>query len=277
MVESAIIDAPASTKGRILAQAVRRRPHVWLSPLVFAGLIALWWSATDVFGVPAYVLPAPEAVLGSLVAGLAKGPFDPSGFWLHTGITVWEAILGFVLGSVLGAGLGFALSHWRLLGQVSYPYIVAFQALPKVALAPLMVVWFGFGLEGKVFITAVIAFFPVLVNVIAGYQAVEPERLELARACRASEWATLSKIIVPSCLPFLFAGLSSASVLAILGAIVGEFVGARAGLGMLLMQYNQSLELAPLFAVIVILGVIGCLMNYIVTLFERRYCYWARR
>ena len=192
-------------------------------------------------------------------------------------MTLWEATLGFALGSLLGGALGFALCQWRLLGSVSYPYIVAFQSLPKVALAPLMVVWFGFGLDGKIVITAVIAFFPVLVNVMAGRQSIEPERIELARSCRASEWRLFTKIIFPSCLPYLFAGLSTASVLAVLGAIVGEFVGASAGLGMLLMQYNQSLELAPLFAVIIILGVIGCAMNYAVAALERRYCDWARR
>jgi NitT/TauT family transport system permease protein len=173
--------------------------------------------------------------------------------------------------------LGFALSHWPLLGRSWYPYIVGFQSLPKVALAPLMVVWFGFGLEGKVFITAIITFFPVLINTMAGYQSVEPERIELARSCNASEWHLLSKIILPSCLPFLFAGLSVASVLAILGAVVGEFVGASAGLGMLLMQYDAQMQLAPLFAVIVLLALIGYLMNTAVGILERRYCFWAQR
>ena len=175
-------------------------------------------------------------------AVLGRAPWDKAGYWYHSGITVWEAVLGFFIGSAAGALLGFALSHWPIAGKGCYPYIVGFQSLPKVALAPLMVVWFGFGLEGKVFITAIITFFPVLVNTMAGYQSVEPERIELARSCNASEWQLLTKIIIPSCLPFLFAGLSVASVLAILGAVVGEFVGASAGLGMLLMQFNQSME-----------------------------------
>jgi NitT/TauT family transport system permease protein len=181
------------------------------------------------------------------------------------------------IGSALGALLGLVLSHWPILGKSWYPYIVGFQSLPKVALAPLMVVWFGFGLEGKVFITAIITFFPVLVNMMAGYQAVEPERIELARSCNASELHLFTKIIIPSCLPFLFAGLGVASVLSILGAVVGEFVGASAGLGMLLMQFNQAMEISQLFAVILLLGVIGFLMNYVVSLVERRYCFWAQR
>jgi len=256
---------------------LRRYPQFTISPAILAALLAAWWLATDVLGAPAYVLPPPEDVLRALTAGLSRSPWDNASYWYHAGITVWEALLGFAIGSALGALLGLVLSHWPLLGRSWYPYIVGFQSLPKVALAPLMVVWFGFGLEGKVFITAIIAFFPVLVNTMAGYQAVEPERIELARSCDASEWHLLTKIIIPSCLPFLFAGLGVASVLSILGAVVGEFVGARAGLGMLLMQYNQSMEIAPLFAVILLLGIIGFLMNHTVGLFERRYCFWAQR
>jgi NitT/TauT family transport system permease protein len=237
----------------------------------------MWWLATHRLGVPPYVLPAPDDVLRSAIAGLSLGIFNPSSYWFHAGVTIWEAILGFVLGSVFGAVLGIALSHWTILGKVSYPYIVAFQSLPKVALAPLMVVWFGFGIDGKVLITAVITFFPVLANMMAGYQSVDPDRIELARSCKASEFDLLTKIILPSSLPFLFAGLSTASVLAILGAIVGEFVGASAGLGMLLMQYNQSLETAPMFAIIIILGLIGCLLSYAVSMLQRRYCFWIYR
>jgi NitT/TauT family transport system permease protein len=256
---------------------IRRYPQLTISPAILVALLVVWWLASHVLGAPAYVLPPPEDVWHATVRGLSRAPWDLGGYWYHTGITVWEALLGFAIGSASGAVLGLALSHWPILGKSSYPYIVGFQSLPKVALAPLMVVWFGFGLEGKVLITAIITFFPVLVNTMAGYQAVEPERIELARSCNASEWHLLTKIIIPSCLPFLFAGLGVASVLSILGAVVGEFVGARAGLGMLLMQFNQAMEIAPLFAVILLLGVIGFFMNYAVVLVERRYCFWAQR
>jgi NitT/TauT family transport system permease protein len=255
----------------------RRYPQFTISPALLVMMVAGWWLATDVLGMPAYVLPPPEQVMRALIGGLSRAPWDKAGFWYHAGITVWEALVGFAVGSFFGAFLGLVLSHGPLLGKSWYPYIVGFQSLPKVALAPLMVVWFGFGLEGKVFITAIITFFPVLVNMMAGYQAVEPERIELARSCNASEFHLLTKIIIPSCLPFLFAGLGVASVLSILGAVVGEFVGASAGLGMLLMQYNQAMEIAPMFAVILLLAVIGFLMNHIVSLVERHYCFWAQR
>jgi len=259
------------------ASVFHRYPQLTLSPIILVGLIAAWWLATHVVGTPAYILPTPEDVLLATAAGLGRPPWDKASYWYHAGVTVWEALAGFAIGSAFGAIIGLALSHWPILGRSWYPYIVGFQSLPKVALAPLMVVWFGFGLEGKIFITAIITFFPVLVNMMAGYQAVEPERIELARSCNASELDLLTKIIIPSCLPFLFAGLGIASVLSILGAVVGEFVGASAGLGILLMQYNQALETSPMFAVILLLAVIGFLMNYVVTLVERRYCFWAQR
>jgi NitT/TauT family transport system permease protein len=269
---------PSSTLAREARPGIfRRYPQVTISPAILVALLGAWWLASNVLGAPAYVLPPPQEVLQATIRGLSRAPWDKASYWYHGGITVWEALFGFAIGSALGAILGLVLSHWPILGRSWYPYIVGFQSLPKVALAPLMVVWFGFGLEGKIFITAIITFFPVLVNMMAGYQAVEPERIELARSCNASEWHLLTKIIIPSCLPFLFAGLGVASVLSILGAVVGEFVGATAGLGMLLMQYNQSMEIAPLFAVILLLAVIGFLMNYLVSLFERRYCFWAQR
>jgi NitT/TauT family transport system permease protein len=255
----------------------RDKPEWIVSPALLAALFLAWHEATHVFKVPQFILPPPEQVWAALIGGLATGPFDQSGFWYHTGITVWEALLGFLLGSSIGAALGFAIAHWRLFERVAYPYIVAFQALPKVAIAPLLVIWFGFGIDGKVLITSVITFFPLLVNAIAGYQSVDPDRIDLARSCNASGWQILWKIVLPSALPFIFAGLNVATVLAILGAIVGEFVGARAGLGMLLMQYDQTMEIAPLFAVLLILGLVGFAMNFALRLIERRCCFWAQR
>ncbi len=262
---------------RRLAARVRRKPEWSISPAVLAALLIAWHVATHAFRVPEFILPSPEQVWAALLGGLALGPFDQSGFWYHTGITLWEALLGFFLGSGVGAALGFAIASSRLFERVAYPYIVAFQALPKVAIAPLLVIWFGFGIDGKVLITSIITFFPLLVNAIAGYQSVDPDRIDLARSCNATRWQILWKIVMPSALPFLFAGLNVATVLAVLGAIVGEFVGARAGLGMLLLQYDQNMQIAPVFAVLLILGLVGFLMNLAIRLLERRFCFWAQR
>ena len=243
----------------------------WLRPLIFLSLLfGLWDVAIRIFQIPPYQIPAPKTVIVSLWTE-----------WTDLLAEAWPTTVatveGFLLSAIFGISVAVLIAGSRTVEAYVYPLLVFSQSIPKIAIAPLFVVWFGFGLEGKIFITAIITFFPVLVNMMAGYQAVEPERIELARSCNASEWHLLTKIIIPSCLPFLFAGLGVASVLSILGAVVGEFVGASAGLGMLLMQYNQSMEIAPLFAVIVLLAVIGFLMNYVVSLFERRYCFWAQR
>lgn len=254
-----------------------RHPHMIVTPLVIVGLVALWQVAVTGFDLPEFVLPAPKVVWRSLMFGLSRSPFDASGYWYHAGITIFESVLGLLLGSVVGIVLGFAMAQWKGLEIAGYPFTVAFQSLPKVALAPLLVIWFGFGFEGKVYITTIITFFPVLVGAISGAQSVEPERLELARSCNADEWQIFTKIILPSSLPYLFAGLNVASALAVLGAIVGEFVGAKAGLGMLLMQYDQAMEIAPVFAVLLLLGVIGFAFNHIIKVAERRFCFWAQR
>lgn len=260
-----------------IAKAARRRPEWTLSPLIGLFALGAWAFATHRMGVPEYILPKPELVWAALAAGLARAPWDAGGLWYHAGVTVYEALAGLLIGASVGAVIGFALGSSRALERTVYPFIVAFQALPKVALAPLLVVWFGLGIDGKIYVTAIITFFPVLVSAIAGSHAVEPERIDLARSCNARPLQILRKIIIPSALPFLFAGLNVASALAVLGAVVGEFVGARAGLGMLLIQYNQAMEMAPMFAVLILLGLIGYLMNHAVVVAERRCCFWANR
>ena len=254
-----------------------RRIDLLVSPVVLIALVAVWHFVTVRFAIPIFILPPPLDVWQSLVAGFSVGPFDRSGFLYHAGVTFAEAGLGFFLGSLVGIVLGFIVASSKLIERVAIPYIVAFQSLPKVALAPLLVIWFGFGYEGKVVITSVITFFPLLINSIAGYHSVDPDRIDLARSCNASSLQILWKIILPSSLPYIFAGLNIASVLAILGAIVGEFVGAQSGLGMLLMQYNQSMQIAPVFAVLFILALGGFLANSAIRALERRLCFWAQR
>ena len=269
---------PASTSPAWSATTLLRRYPQWtISPLIAIAILLAWMIATDRLGVPEYVLPPPGAVLLALSDGLWRAPTDPGGYWYHTGITLYEALAGLLLGATIGAFLGFALGASRILERSIYPFIIAFQALPKVALAPLLVIWFGLGFNGKIYITAIITFFPVLISALSGSHAVDPERLDLARSCNAKPLQILRKIVIPSAMPFLFTGLNVASALAMLGAIVGEFVGARAGLGMLLIQYDQSMEIAPLFAVLIILAVVGYAINHAVRIAERHYCFWSQR
>jgi NitT/TauT family transport system permease protein len=256
---------------------IRKRPDLTISPLLLVLLIALWHYATRNLGIPVFILPPPAEVWAAFVAGVMTGPKDLAGFWYHGGVTIAESLLGFFIGSGVGVVMGFALARWKFMESVALPYIIGFQALPKVALAPLLIIWFGFGIEGKVLISAILSFFPVLVNSMAGYRSVDPTGIDLARSCNASEWQIFCKIILPGSLPFVFAGLNVASILAMLGAIVGEFVSARSGLGFLLLQYQQSMQIAPVFAVLIVLAFVGYAMNIAVRLVERRYCFWVER
>lgn len=243
--------------------------------LVLAVLIGLWYAAVHAFNVPTYIIPPPEAVGIALANGLGTGFMDTRGFWYHMGVTASEAVIGFVIGSGLGIVAGICVARWKIVEIIVYPYVIALQAMPKVAIAPLIIIWFGFDITGKIVLTSVITFFPLFVNTMAGYLSVDRDRIDFARSCNASELQILHKIILPSALPSIFAGLSVASVLALLGALVAEFVGARAGLGMLLMQYNQSMQLGSVFAILFVLAVLGFLANWSIKSLERRFCGWA--
>lgn len=255
----------------------RERPEWVLSPLLFVIAITTWHFLTTTFDIAEFVLPPPGAVWASLVNGLSYPLSHPGGYWYHVGVTGTEALLGFALGCSGGIVMGMSVAHSRIVERVLYPYIIAFQSLPKIAVAPLFVIWFGFGLEPKVFITTIITFFPLLVNSIAGANSVDPDRIDLARACNASRWQIFVKITLPSSMPFIFAGLNMAAVLAILGAIVGEFVGAQAGLGMLILQKNELLDIPGVFSLLIVLAAMGLSLHLSVRILERRVCFWAQR
>lgn len=247
-----------------------------VSLAIFVGILALWWAVTASGMVAAYIVPPPQEVLTWLISGFSQPLSSQASFTYHTFITMQEAFYGFVIGSALGIVGGMALAHWPAAERIVYPYVVAFQALPKVAIAPLLVVWFGFGLEAKVLTVVIMTFFPLLVNSIAGYHAVEADRIDLARAANATQLQIFRLIILPSAAPFIFAGLHMAAVIALLAAIVAEFVGAQAGLGLLLLQYNNSMQMGGVFAILVILGVIGFVLNYLMQWLEAYFCFWVR-
>lgn len=275
--------APVETAPAALPPARRRNPRLRAlrEPAMSAGLLVallgLWWLATARLGVQAFVLPPPAEVVGWLIKGFSLPYGNPASLWYHTAVTVQEAVAGFVLGSSLGIVIGMALAHWTTAERVLSPFIVAFQSLPKIAIAPLLVVWFGFGIEAKIITATVITFFPLLVASITGYHSVEPDRIDLARSCNATPAQIFWKIILPSALPFVFAGLHVGVVMAILGAITGEFVGAQAGLGLLLLQYNNDMQVGGVFSILLLLGAFGFVLNFAMRRLEARFCFWARR
>src|SRR5207249_8001556 len=181
----------------------------------------------------------------------------------HFWITFSESLLGFLIAAAAGIVLGTVIAQFRLLERTLYPYVVAFQTLPKIAVAPLLVVWLGFGVSAKVVIAALVAFFPVLVNVIVGLKTVDAPKLDLMRSLAASRWQTFRFVTFPNALPFVFAGLDIAIVFGVLGAIVGEFVGSQRGLGNLILQFHTALDIASMFAVLLLLAVLGVALHLV--------------
>jgi NitT/TauT family transport system permease protein len=166
------------------------------------------------------------------------------------------------------------IGQFPLLERTLYLYVVAFQTIPKVAIAPIIVIWFGYGVSSKIVITATIAFFPVLANTIVGLRATPPDQLELLLAYTADRWQVFWKVKVYQALPYIFVGLDVAVVLSIIGAIVGEFVGSQAGLGYLIMQRNFSMDMAGTFAILVVLSIMGMVFHGVVQFVQRRVVYW---
>jgi NitT/TauT family transport system permease protein len=246
------------------------RGDVLLSASTLAGFVVLWEATVRLLGVPEIVLPPPTSVVGALYSIIASGAV-----FVHLGITLTEILLGFAIGAVAAFVLGSLIALFRFVDRMIYPYMIAVQAVPKVALAPLLVIWFGFGLESKILMTAVIAFFPILVNTVVGLRHVEQDRLDLMVALKATRWQTFRFVRLPTALPFIFAGLDVGIVLSVIGAIVGEFVGASGGLGYLLLVYNADLKIAAVFALLIILAVLGILLHGCVMIVQRRVMFWA--
>lgn len=249
---------------------VRTRPHLPLIPMVFVVVVTVWEWVVRVWEIPPFLAPAPSAIAASLAGGLASRLYLAH-FW----VTLYEALLGFLIAAVAGMALGAVIAQFRLVEQTFYPYLVALQTLPKIAIAPLIIVWFGFGISSKIIIAATVAFFPVLVNVIVGLKTIDQAKLDLMRSLRASRWQTFRLVRLPNALPFVFAGLDIAIIFSVLGAIVGEFVGSQRGLGNLILQFNFSLDIAGVFAVLILLALMGVMLHLIMQAIQKRLIFWA--
>ncbi len=239
--------------------------------IVFVLFIGGWEAIIRALQVESFLVPAPSAVIVAFVRGFAQ-----ANYLGHAAITCFQAVSGFLLGSALGIAIAVMVVVFPALERIVYPYIVALQTVPKVAVAPLIVVWFGFGMESKVIIVALVSLFPVLVNVMAGLKSVDQDRLDLLASLSASRWQILRFLRFPNALPFLFAGLNTAIVFAVIGAIVGEFVGANRGIGFLILQANFSLDIAAAFALFMVLSIMGVTLHSILQAIQRRVLFWNR-
>jgi NitT/TauT family transport system permease protein len=254
---------PPAPAGGALARSV-----VGLWPLVvaFAAFVAIWKLVVILGGLPLFILPPPEAVAVRFVTAWTDGTMAP-----HAATTLGEVVLGFAVGSGIGLATGYALARSRLVERLLSPYLVAAQAVPILALAPLLALWFGPGLLAKVIICGLIVFFPVAIATMVGIRSVDRGLLELGRSIRATRRQILITLEIPSALPSILGGLRVGVTLAVVGAIVGEWAGADRGLGVLVNLARGSLFDIPLmFATLVTIALLGIGLYLVVVLAERR-------
>jgi NitT/TauT family transport system permease protein len=250
-------------------------PEVLGIPALIILIIVLWAVAVEVFDVRSVIMPTPAAVWNSLVAGLAVDPTQPGSYYQHALVTLSEIVAGFGIGAIIGLVLALVLSQIRILERIIHPLVVGFQSVPKIAVAPLFIIWFGFGSESKIALVSLITFFPVLVAGLAGFKSVERERLDVMRSLGASRGQTFTKLVLPGSLPFLFTGLEISLVHAMTATIVAEFLAGRSGLGVLIVQMQQVLDTAAIFSVLVILGVMGWVLVLILATIRKKLVFWS--
>lgn len=241
------------------------------------GLVMLgaWWLVAELEFVSRILLPGPAETFEELwdtTKNIASGGHIAEGLW----ITTQEVVLGFLLAAITGFVLGVIVGETRLGRKAVMPYLVSFNALPKVAFAPVFVAWFGFGVNSKIVMALFIAFFPVIVDTAAGMYAADDDTLMLFKSMESTRWQTLRKLKLPSALPFIFAGLKTAAVFSVVGAVVGEYLGGGHGLGELIRFSAQTLRIDRVFALIVYLGIIGLVLFGLVAWAERKLLFWQK-
>lgn len=234
----------------------------WLTiAAVHVGMIVLWQALVTVFPIPSFVLPAPTTVLASLA--------KPNYGWLeNTLVTAAEIFGGYALSVALGVALALLFSWSRIMTLLVFPLLVTLNMIPKVALGPLVIVWFSYGIGTNILITFTLCFFPILLTTVRGLNEVEPDILDLVRSLKGSRWQAFRYIQLPGSLPYIFSGMKVAAILAVAGAVVGEFIASERGLGYLMIQVQASLDTPAMFMAVVLLTLLGIALYLTVMLME---------
>jgi NitT/TauT family transport system permease protein len=247
-----------------LASSRWRGLHV---ALVVIGFFAFWQLAHMLFQPPNYILPAPIAIFAELATA-------PAWYFDHGVRTVGATLMGFAIALLLGGLAAIGIVYSRVLENTLYTLLVALNSVPKIALAPLFILWLGTGLESKVAISFLIAIFAIVVDTVLGLRSVDPDAVDLIRSMRGSPLQTFLWLRLPNALPYLFAGMKVAISLALVGTIAGEFVASQAGLGYVILAAQGALQTTRVFASVVLLGILGTLLFYSVELIESLVCPW---
>ncbi len=235
-------NAPATTPNRL-------RDEILPPVLILVLVLGVWQLAVRALDIPPWLLPAPTDVVERF--------FKTNNLWYHTGLTVLEAIAGFLISAALGVSLSAGIVHSRFLERGVFPYVIVSNAIPIIAIIPLLTIWFGFGIAPKVMICAIISFFPIVTNTTRGLKATDRRIIEFMRSINATRWEILLKVQLPSALPFIFASFKIAASLALVGAVVAEFYSSDTGLGYLIITSATQLRTDLLFVSIVVLAALG--------------------
>ncbi len=254
-----------------MTASTRRVAVSWLGPLVtFAGLILLWAAAVRVFDWPIWLVPSPEDVWRALVDNRSLLPHQ-------TWVTLVESVAGFALAVAIGIPVAVGIASSRLLERTVYPILLGLNAVPKIAIAPILILWMGFGYGPKIAVSFLLCVFPIVISTATGLGSTPPEIVELSRSLCATRRQTFLRFRFPWALPQIFVGLKVAISLAVIGAVIGEFVGASEGLGWVIVNSGANVNTALAFGAMAILAVMSVALFYAIVLAEKLLVPWAER
>ncbi|KGA95974.1 ABC transporter permease [Alkalihalobacillus alcalophilus ATCC 27647 = CGMCC 1.3604] len=242
-------------------------PQFLWSVLTLIGLGLLWQVLTVLMDIPSYILPSPLEIISKFIS-------DFSLIFSHSLTTLSEVLLGFGLSLLVGVPLAISIVYSRYLASSFYPIIIAIQCIPMVSVAPILVIWFGYGLATKVLLASLISFFPIVINSVVGFRSLDSDMHDLGRSIGISEWKIFYYLRLPNALPHLFGGFKVGITLAVVGAIVGEFVASERGLGYLQLTANNRLDTVMVFATLFALALLGMMLFFAVHLVERFVMPW---
>lgn len=276
---SATSTASPNVDARAAVSRPKRRRFLqstWvLVPVTLVIFLVLWEIILDVLGVESFLLPKPSEIAASFVTSVARNPFGEGSLAQAAWSTYSAALSAFALATVLGILVAALAAESALVERLMFPYIVAFQTVPRIAIAPLVVLWFGNGISSKILMAVLVAFFPIVVNTLVGLKSTPVGRQQLMRYLDASWWQTYRYVRLPGAMPHIFAGMEVALVFSILGVVVTEFIGSKTGLGTIVLQAHFSLDVGGVFAVFVVLVAVGLVLRAVLVAVRRRALFWS--